>query len=161
MFGSKGGDKMTHPKVVDQIRKYFDYLFDANGFEVISETYFQSFGNWVVVLQSDDCRIRFLQDRGEVSIAVGPVWSPPSWNAGPWFDLSIVIAFLTPKKEILERRLGNTDQQIEYLADTFRTYCDQICELFREDTFRQERDKLELLRDQSEEQYWGRLTKKT
>lgn len=143
---------MTHPRVMDQIRKYFDYLFDANGFEVISESYFQSFGNWVVVLQSDDCRIRFLQDREEVSIAVGPVWSPPGWNAGPWFDLSIVIAFLTREKEILERRLGNTDQQIEYLADTFRSYLDQICELFREDTFRQQRDKLELLRDQSEEQ---------
>ncbi len=152
---------MTHSTVMEQIKKYFGYLFDEYGFDVIAETYFESFGNWVVVLQSDDCRVRIIQDRGEVSVAVGPLWSPPGWQAGPWFDLAVITAFLTQGKGTLEYRPGRTDQQLERLANLLRSHCDQICELFQDKVFQQKRVELELLRDQLDGQFWDQLTRKT
>lgn len=147
--------------VMEQIKKYFGYLFDDYGFDVISETCFESFGNWVVVLRSNDCRLRIVQDRGEVSIAAGPLWSPLGWQAGPWFDLRVITAFLTQGKVMPEYIPGKTDQQLERLSNLLRSYCDQICELFQERVFQQKRAELELYRDQLDEQFWDQLTRKT
>lgn len=152
---------MTHPTtVVEQVRKYFAYLFDDYDFDVISDTHFQNFGNWVVVLRSNDCRIRFFQDRGEVSVAVGPLWSSPGWQAGPWFDLTVITAFLTQGKSTVEYESGKTGRQLKRLANILRPYCDEICELFQEKVFQQKRVELELLRDQLDEQFWGQLTRR-
>lgn len=149
---------MTSPVILNKIKTIFHYLFDDYGFAVIAETYFESFGNWAVVLQSGDCcRIRIFQDRGEIFIALGPLWSPPSWNAGPWFDLTVIVAFLTQGKDILEYELGKPDWQLERLADRLRPYMEQICELFRENVFEQKREALELLQEQMNEQIWARL----
>jgi hypothetical protein len=149
---------MTPSETVDQIREFFGYLFDDFGFRVISETHFESFSNWVVVLQSEVCRIRIFRDRGEVSIAVGPLWLPPGWQAGPWFDLTVLISFLTNGKYTLEHAVGDTSQQLKRLADVFHLYYDQVCELFQEQVFQQKKGELELFREQMNEQIWNRLT---
>ena len=142
--------------IVDQIKKHFDYLFIEYGFQIISETHFESFGNWAIVLQSDACRLRFFNDRGEVFIAASPLWSPPSWQAGPWYDLASIVAFLTQGKEKLELepKLGEIEQQLMQATEVFRIYCDQIIESFREDTFQKNQSELELFKDQLDEQYW-------
>lgn len=149
---------MTRSVVMDQIKELFHYLFEDYGFTVFSETYFESFGNWVIVLLSNGCRIRFFEDRGEVSIAVGPLWSPADWQAGPWFDLPIVIAYLTNEKDTWEYKSGSTAEQLERLAGLLRPSCDQICELFEEDVFQQRRRELESLEKQRYNQLWDKLT---
>lgn len=148
---------MTHPTIVEQIKKYFRYLFDESGFTVVSETYFDSFGNWVVVLASDDCRLRFFQDRGEVSIAVSPLWSPPGWQAGPWFDLPIVTAYLTQGQYTWEYAPGSTEQQLERLAGILRPYCDQICAMFRKEVFPEKEEELRGLETQRSKRLWDKL----
>ena len=86
---------MAH-SVIEQIETHFFYLFDEYGFRVFSSTiWHESFGNWVVVLLSDGFRITLFHDRGDVTLLVGPLWSPPGWQAGPWYDLPLVVEFLT------------------------------------------------------------------
>lgn len=152
---------MKRSMIVEQISKHFRYLFNDYGFNVISETHFESFGNWVVVLASDDFRIRLFEDRGEVTISVGPLWSPPGWQAGPWYDLTFTIEFLTQGKDLFEYEGGKTEQQLERLAGVLRAYCDQIHELFQEEVFRQKQEELELLVEQRLDQFWNQLTRKT
>lgn len=145
---------MKQATSLEQIRKYFGYLFDEYGFNVVAETHFESFGNWVVVLQSDDCRIRIIQDREEISVALGPLWSIPGWQAGPWYDLAVITAFLTQGNSTVEYRSTTTDRQLEQLAEVLHSRYDQIRELFQGETFRQRQAELELLRDQFNEQIW-------
>jgi hypothetical protein len=151
---------MAHPAVKERIEEFFGYLFKDYNFTVFSETYFESFSNWVIVLLSDSCRIRFLEDRGEVSIAIGPPWSPASWQAGPWFDLLIVIAYLTNGEDIRTYESGNTTQQLEGLGSLFRQYCNQICELFREDVFQKKQGGLREVEEKWQNQLWARLSRK-
>ena len=113
----------------------------------------------MIVLQSDDCRLRFFKDRGEVFIAASPHWSPPSWQAGPWYDLAVIVAFLTQGKEKLELepKLGEVEQQLIQLTTVLRLHCDEIVELFRSNTFQQKQSDLELFKDQLNDQFWDRL----
>lgn len=141
------------------IRKYFEYLFSEYDFEPISERSFESFGNWVIVLQSRLCRIRFFQDRGEVFMAFSPLWSPSDWQAGPWYDLKVIIAYLAKDAKLpwQKFKLGETEQQLKWLATTFRSYCDQACELFRADNYQLIREELDTIRAQQEEEIQKRM----
>lgn len=143
---------------MERIRKVFCYLFEDHGFTVFSETYFESFGNWVIVLLSDSCRVRLLEDRGEVSIAIGPLWSPASWQAGPWFDLPVVIAYLTDGKDKWEYKSGDTTQQLERLGSSLHQYCDQICEMFKDDVFQKKQEELRAIEEQWHSELWARLS---
>ena len=144
-------------KILEFIERYFDYLFKEYGFSVISETDFDSFGNWVIVLQSDSSRIRFFQDRGEVSLAVGPLWSPPSWQAGPWYDLSVITTFLSKGQHTFKYELGTTERQLERLTQALHLSCKQICELFQETTYQRIRQELDEYSEQALEQDWNKL----
>ena len=149
---------MASCKIVDEIRKRFRFLFDAHGFALASEICFDSFENWVVVLKSKECRLRIFQDRGEVTIAVGPLWSPSGWQSGPWFDLAIVIRYVSQGKDQWEYEGGNTDEQLKRLAEKLRPYCQQICWLFREDVFPEKRQELEKMQAKLDREFWKSLT---
>ena len=147
--------------IMGPIKKHFHYLFEDYDFTVFSETYFESFGNWVVVLLSDDFRIRLFEDRGDVTLAVGPLWSPPGWQGGPWHDLTRITAFLTQGKDIWEYKRGTTDEQLQRLAGILRPYCDQIRELLQEEVYQQNKEKLRRVGEQLRDQLWDQLTGKT
>lgn len=150
---------MVHLNVIKRdIHRCFRYLFDAYGFTVTEEIQFESFGNWVVVLESTDCRIRLFQDRGELSLAVGPKWFPPGWQSGPWFDLPVVIEYLTGGKSRWEYRGGTTREQLEYLGDTLRVHWEEIRRLFQGPNFQQKQHELRMVAQQRENRFWDQLT---
>lgn len=139
---------MTNDHLAD-IGKAFDYLFRDYGFGIQQERQFESFGNWVVVLESPDCRMRIFQDRGYISIAFGPVWSPPDWEAGPWFGLEVIFEYLSVKytltNEDVIRELSPVS--LEHLANMLKPHLKSICDLFQAEAFPSHRDKLEHIAD--------------
>ncbi len=59
-------------KPIRDVRAYFPYLFEE-GFQILHSTYDpQHFGNWILVLASDKCVIRVVQDRGQIVLLIGP-----------------------------------------------------------------------------------------
>lgn len=133
----------------DLIRKYFHYLFDEYGFTMIDVRHFNSYSDWVAVLASNKCRLRFIEDRGTVMLAVGPLWDPLGWEAGPWFELPIVTAYLNQGIFTWEYdQLGPTEPQLRSLADLLRPYIDQICTMFSPDNFPKHEDNLRRLYDE-------------
>ena len=116
-------------EVIDSLNKHFDYLFHDYGFDLFADTFTTNY--WVVVLLSDDCRIRFLRDRDGVSFAVGPLWDPPGWQAGPWYDLRIVLRFLANIKDAFENKLGPIEKQFELINHNFSAYSESILNLFK------------------------------
>lgn len=150
------------PKIADVIRHRFGWLFDEYGFTWVTEQYFESFGNWAVVLQSDQCgRIRIMQDRGEVFLACGPQWSPVSWDAGPWYNLDTVVRYLSNGEEHFNPALGETEQQLENLAETLQRNMKAVCRLFRKDVFGEKQLELDDIQQMIEDEIWKRLLERS
>jgi hypothetical protein len=152
------GVEVVQPKISDKIRHWFNWLFDEYGFALATERQFDSFGNWVVVLQSDKCgRIRIIQDRGEVFLALGPQWSPVSWDAGPWYSLDVVVRYLSDGDDRFDPALGEIEQQMERLAEKLQCNISAACGLFRSDAFWEKKDELDALQQMIEDEVWKRL----
>jgi hypothetical protein len=117
----------------NEIRRYFPCLFGQGEFQLISETHFESFANWAVVFASQEYCIRFMQDRSEVDIAIGPACPQPNWEFGPWFNLSHVLYYLTKGKLLWNNNteeLGSLAEQLTTLSNVYCTYSKDICGLF-------------------------------
>lgn len=128
------------------VREYFHYLFEEYGFTFADFRYFDSFSDWVALLVSDKCRLKIFEDRGSVMVAVGPLWDPPSWEAGPWYDLSFVIDYLTEGVFTWDYdKMGPAEPQLKWLADILRPYTDQVCTLFGLGSFPDHEDDLHRL----------------
>ena len=141
----------------DLIHMYFGYLFDEYGFRTQSERHFESFGNWVYVFESASCRIRFFKDRFDVFVELGPLWSPPSWNVGPWIGLKVVLTLLVPDADFPWPSAMSPDrEQLEGMAKIFRPYCRQACELFGENSYPLNQERLEKIRDRQDDEFYGR-----
>jgi hypothetical protein len=146
-------------EIANEIRRAFRYLFEEHGFSFESERHFDSFANWAVVLQSPKCgRIRIMQDRGEVFLALGPQWPSLTWDAGPWYGLEVVVKYLSGGRDRFESGLGPVSDQLGRLADRFRPYVDASCNLFQEDTYEVKRSELEEVRQHVEDEVWKGLT---
>jgi hypothetical protein len=145
-------------EIANEIRRRFDYLFSEHGFAFGIERHFDSYGNWAVVLQSGECgRIRIMQDRGEVLLALGPQWSPLDWDSGPWYGLDVVARYLSGGRDGFAPTLGQTDEQLERLAERLRPYIDQACSLLQEDSFEAKQGELDFLRQSIEDEVWQGL----
>jgi len=146
----------------DQVEQHFRYLVDEYGFSVICRERYESFDNAEVIIQSRDCRIRILREKGQVFVDAAPL--PPSED---WFDLTEITAYLSQgadswKYETPDR--GDYDSRIEWqvkrLADILRSYLPQICELFRKGIFEQKLAKLLEFRNQQFKERWGQYVRK-
>jgi hypothetical protein len=146
--------RITMQSATSIVREYFSYLFDR--FEIVSETNFESFGNWVVVLVSKKCRVRIMHDRGEVSLAVGPLWSPPSWQAGPWYDLAVMWRYLSLSEPLLETQLDlSIDERLKNLSISFHEHAERVCDLFVEENFKQTEDELNSIKNKLDDAAWN------
>jgi len=121
----------------DLIEKHFLYLVDEDRFSVVKRKRYDSFDNTEIVLQSQECRIRVLRERGQVFVEAGPLLSTEEW-----YDLATLIAYLTRETEELNYEIpdySDYDTRIEWqvkrLAGILKIHYVQICELFRKKTF--------------------------
>ncbi len=145
-------------EVSGSIWRWFYWLVEGHGFTRVAELHFESFGNWVVVLQSDECgRIRIMQDRGEVDVACGPIWSPATWDVGPWYSLNTIVRYLSNGEEQLNPVAGEMEEQLEYLAEVLRANLRVICRLFSDDVFLDKKTELDALQQAIEDEIWTRI----
>jgi hypothetical protein len=69
-------DSITIP-LKSSIDRHFPYLFEKWGFEFIDPE--KNFGGNVVMAQSECLRIRFIRDRADFFVDVGPAGKPERW----------------------------------------------------------------------------------
>lgn len=146
--------------VTELIHKHFSYLFTELGFKLISEIHFEHFDNWVIVLGSSEFCIRFLQDRGEITLALGPWTSNPSWDANHWYDIRIIIAYTTHdaiQKESKEQDLVDKDQQLARLSELFSTYQNEIINIFKRTEFKKYEKDIDFFSQEWTEQFLKRF----
>jgi hypothetical protein len=118
------------------VERNFYYLFEQYGFTIVDFRFFDSFSNWMALLISAKCRLKIYEDRGSVMIAGSPLWDPPDWEAGPWYDLSFVVEYLTHGEFTWDYdKMGSAEPQLKWLAEILHPYTDQICALFQSDSF--------------------------
>ena len=144
----------------NEIRRCFPYLFNLYNFKVISETHFESFGNWVVILGSDDYCIRLLQDRGYTDMALGPSRPQPNWDTGPWFNLDLVLSFVSGGSENLsklQQPFNNLTQQLAELSRAYQPYSEAIKDIFKQDSYSGNEERLRAAQKQWQDQVWTSL----
>jgi hypothetical protein len=70
----KGGAIMSFK---NKIEKYFSYLFERWGFEFVDLE--DDYGGNIVVAQSDELKIRFINDRADFFLDISRIEKPDSW----------------------------------------------------------------------------------
>ena len=140
--------------IYEEIRPFFSALLDEHGFRLVSESYEPaSFGNGLIVLQSEDLRLRFVRDRGQVFADVGP-----SGQTGEhWHQLQRVMEFLqrhdSPADASDARRAASLDELGVWLKENY----EGVRSLFREDTYPSARDALRRFEKEKAQQMFGNL----
>jgi hypothetical protein len=146
----------------DQIKQHFLFLYDEYGFSTSFEEYYPDvFGNWLVLLESRTCKIRFTLDRGQVLVGVGPTGFDDDW-----YDLSVTTAYLErftgsgewtyeiPKGPI---NTASIDRQLSRLAVILRKHLDSIIQLFDQVAYNKNKQDLVEFRKKRAEQWRKRL----
>lgn len=141
--------KKAIERVLSDLQKYFTYLFDGR-FRIVATKYEREhFGNWIVALHSEECGIRFYQDRRQIFIMIAPPWAPVGLEkTDHYFDLEYYIAFLERSESIqFDANLQHIELQYEEMSRKFLTYYDQIVQLVNQPDFAEFEKKLHQLRE--------------
>lgn len=125
-----------------QIKSHFDYLFDECGFSVVHEG-----GDGVhclIMLQSGDCRMEFLCDRGIVEVSVGT--SQQLYNI--LWAINFVKGLPQPTAKELEHVAEffwtmRMDEGLATLSKMLKPVCREIVELFQESSSMKRRGEFE------------------
>ena len=125
-----------------QVENHFHYLFDEYGFSIVDKR-----GDGVhclIVIQSGDCQIRFLYDRGIVETSAG--------TSEHVYNIFWVVNFIKeqspPSSEEVKQTmelfwLGKMEEGLNALSKMLRPVCKGVMELFQKETFRKKRKEFE------------------
>ena len=143
---------MSQPRTPRQlVELYLSCLLDDGSFVVSDERVFRHFGNWVVLLRSDDYRVQVFVDRGEVWLKCGPNWDPPGWQAGPWIIIEDILTYLGESSESLARMHSTVEEQLAILAEMLCTHRGEVRDVLVEQNWENNRTELErITRDRQE-----------
>lgn len=144
MFKKKGIER-----VLSDLKKYFAYLFDGR-FQIVATKYDkEAFGNWIVVLHSEECGIRIHQDRGQIFILVAPHWASTSLaEVDHYFDLRLLAAFLEKNESIeFEADLQHIELQYKEMSRKLLLYYEQFVQLVNRTNFPEIEKELHQLRE--------------
>lgn len=144
---------MESPRFFDQVKKQFRFLIDDFQFSISEELSFPNvFGNCLVLMQSKDCRIRVVLERGQVFIDVSPLSTSAPDLSSSWFDLMVIAAFVaqgSPQERLAyaqpDDSLGpeaRIDWQLSRLSGILRSNWENILDLFSQDTFEKKKQEL-------------------
>ncbi len=148
---------MAELEIVARVQRNFGFLFRRFGYRVIAATAFKNDGNWLVVLESASCgRLLVMQDRGEIIVALGPLGPSTNATAVPWFDLPVVVEYLSQGEDRPESPPGDSDEQLASLAGTLDPYMEHICGLFTTTAFDGAKPDLDRIGSRREAEFWGR-----
>jgi len=135
----------------NQVKSHFAYLFDQFNFSVVyQDEAIDSLGteSCLIVLESEECRIKIYRSHGEVNVQFGTLSAPLSWqdhdsDTGQWYYLRGLLSFLRNEKfniDILLKRKPSwktDEQQMAELSRELKPVCLQIISLFQEDNYPQ------------------------
>ena len=114
-------------RLFSRIRFPFSFLIEERSFVKTREVFdLKDFGNELVVLESTDFRIRFIKDRGDLLIDLGP---SPALGGDAWYALQDVLGLVDQSVE------DQTKDEIEWLnglAVRLKSNYTRIKELFEE-----------------------------
>ena len=109
-----------------KIRQHFKFLFDR-AFRIRSVKYYpQYMGNWIAILESQECLINITNDRGEIILSVGP---KNEEKEQMWFGLKTIVFYLSKGEKHIgsyEGELIEKDKQFERLAEILVEHIDEI-----------------------------------
>ena len=125
---------MNKSEISKEIENHFWFLFDR-GFRIQSVKYYpEHMGNWIVVLESQDCLIDITSDRGEIFLSLG------SHDYGEddqmWFDINTIVFYLSKGKTLIDEfqgQLREKDKQFQRLANILANYLDTIIPIMGKD----------------------------
>jgi hypothetical protein len=135
-------------EVLHYIEKYFGFLYN-HGFQIVNQQFDnQSFGNWIVIFQSEKCILRFIQDRGDINIEVGPPSSSIELVVRQNFtDLDQLVDYI--KKKDISIFSSNTskdiDLQLKRLSTLLSSEYSEVIEFINNDNFLEEKEKIRQL----------------
>lgn len=87
---------------IQKIKEHFSSFLNGDFHLIKSSVDQKGFGNWVVVFQSKQCLIKFIQDRGSLSAVIGPPWaSEEPFDLEHFLDLQLLIDFINKTQSIV------------------------------------------------------------
>jgi hypothetical protein len=134
---------------VEIIRTHFHFLFNK-GFLIANKVFDgQSFGNWIVVLHSKVLLVRFIQDRGDVDIEIGPPWESTAVNStGHFLELRLLIDYINKRSlTVLTPPVPrDIDDQLSNLSSMLATNIEEIISFFNAEDYLQKEKEIKALR---------------
>ena len=110
---------MVSRAFLPEVQRTFDRVLQGHGFGIVEAVDSESFDNGYVIAASPDFRLRFVRDRGFVSVEIARTSAPDDW-----YDAEVVRALVTggdPGQEIdLNRMSEFLDEHYSTLARMFR-----------------------------------------
>lgn len=149
------------------VRLHFGYLFEQFGFSVVHwDEARGALGEecCLIILQSEDCRIKIYKSQGEVNLQFGTLSAPMDWTdqvegTRQWYYLRGILSFLRKESlsisELFQKTQGfeTDDQQLAELSRELQPVCEQVIGLFREDVFERWREQYEQWQEEREREF--------
>lgn len=142
--------------IYEEISPFFSELLDEHGFRMVSESHApDSFGDGLIVLQTEDVRLRFVRDRGQVFADVG---SSGTSSGDDWHQLQRVKEFLHRHDSTAAASDARRATGIDELGVWLKANYEQVRTLFRRETYPSTRDALRKFEKEKAEQMFGKFT---
>lgn len=152
---------------LELVKLHLSYLFERFGFSVVH--WDEARGGLgeeccLIILQSEECRIKVYRSQGEVNLQFGTLSAPMDWKdheqgIRQWYYIRDILSFLRKKplniSELFEKTQGfETDaQQLAELSRELQPVCEEVINLFRTDTFGKWQDEYKQWREQRQREF--------
>lgn len=137
---------MAGERLSSVIEPFFSTFLRAHGFQKKHEFYDpKHFGNELLVFESNELCIRFIQERGDVFVDVGPIFEDS------WYFLDYVLELAEGK----QNPPGNSPAPLDSLSSKIQANFWKIKELFTELNYPETKDRLEILSRRKTKEMFG------
>lgn len=120
------GDKNQRTIVQNKVKRYFGFLFDY-GFKIDETDVNGPNGAWVIVLKTEKCKIRIIQDRNDIFCEL----MPHRAYHNKYHDLPSILASIEKKGKPLyySQTKRTVDLQLEYYGHLLQSNFDKVIPL--------------------------------
>jgi len=160
-----------------QVKHHFSFLFDRYGARIAHVEDAPGGDRCLVILESQGCRVKFVQNRGDVYVSIGALASPICWEdaAGStrhWYEAGAILAYLTRRSFRIEELLRDQPipsqaQQLAELSRELQSLWNRVTPLFREEVIETWREQYRWFEEEREREFkkqyeqWRRARCKT
>jgi len=109
----------------------------------------QAFGNWIIVLRSKECVVRFIQDRNDIQMEIGPSWASSEISPSKGFvGIDLLFEYIKNGRIIsvaAKESQSDLNTQMQKLAVVFASHYDELLTFVNRDDFSEEFEKIKSL----------------